>query len=257
MESPFLRKLRYGADLTADDEAILTRSLGRAQRIEADQDIVKDGERSSTVRLVLEGVACRYKMLPNGKRSILAFLLPGDFCDLHVAILGRMDHAIASLTPCSVVNIPKTTIENWTEHHPRINRALWWATLVDEGVLRAWLANIGARRADERIAHLFCELRLRLELVGLAGPDSFLLPLTQQELADTLGLSVVHVNRTLKGLSRAGAVRFTHGRVLIADIDQLIRLASFDPSYLHLDGSSHQGGTTEGEDAIGDDGRAH
>lgn len=250
METPFLKKLRHGAALTADDEATLVGGLRNVQSFAADRDIVRDGEQSDDVRLVLEGVACRYKLLPNGARSILAFLMPGDFCDLHVAILGRMDHAISALTACRIANIPRTTIEAWTEHHPRINRALWWATLVDEAILRAWLANVGARRGDERLAHLLCELRIRLETVGLAHGNSYHLPLTQQHLADTLGLSIVHVNRVLRQLREAGLVSFRSGRVTISNLDELTRLAGFDPGYLHLQGSVRTGGMIEGEQAL-------
>ena len=247
MQNAFLTKLSHGADLTVEDQAVLVGGLTNVRKIEAGRDIVRDGDEPDDVRLILDGVACRYKMISNSSRSIMAFLMPGDFCDLHVAILGRMDHALSALTPCRVANIPRRTIETWTENHPRINRALWWATLVDEGVLRAWLANIGGRRSPERIAHLFCELRLRLETVGLATAGGFELPLTQQQLGEATGLSVVHVNRTLNQLRKAGLVTFRAGRVFIPDIERLGRMAGFDPGYLHLEGSARRGGMTGGE----------
>ena len=198
------------------------------------------------MRLVVEGVACRYKVLATSNRSIMAFLMPGDFCDLHVAILGEMDHALSALTACRVVSIPKHTIEEWTERHPRINRALWWATLVDEAILRAWVANLGARRAPERIAHLFCELHLRMQTVGLATADAFALPLTQQQIGDATGLSVVHVNRVLKQLRAEDLATFKAGRVVIADTERLRDFADFKPAYLHLTESAGRGGTGRG-----------
>ena len=243
----FVRKLRHGTDLTSEDETTILAGLGNVRQFPAGRDIVHDGEQPDDVRLVLEGVVCRYKILPNDNRCIMAFLMPGDFCDLHVAILGRMDHALSSLTACRVVSIPRRTIETWTEQHPRINRALWWATLVDEGILRAWLANLGGRRGPERLAHLFCELRLRLETVGLATRGGFYLPLTQQQLGEATGLSVVHVNRVLLQLRRAELVTFRHGQVGIPDLQRLREMAGFDPAYLHLDGSPGRGGMAQGE----------
>ena len=252
MENPFLRKLGHGADLKLDDHVTLMRGLGHVRTYPADSDIIVDGDKPDDVRLVMEGMACRSKTLPGGDRAIMALLLPGDFCDLHVAILGQMDHTISTLTPCRVVSIPKSTIEAWTEHHPRINRALWWATLVDEAVLRAWLINLGARRGPERIAHLICELQLRLETVGLATADGFLLPLTQLQLGEATGLSVVHVNRMLTELRTADLVTFKFGRVTIPDVKRLSAMAGFDPSYLHLQGSSSRGDMTRGELTIAD-----
>lgn len=165
----------------------------------------------------------------------MAFLVPGDFCDLHVAILGAMDHGIATLSGCTVVDIPVLTVEDLTSNHARINRALWWATLVDEGILREWLVNMGRREAPQRLAHLFCELLVRLQTVNLAKDDSYDLPLTQSELGDTLGLSSVHVNRSLQGLRSQGLLTFERGRLSILDVPRLALFAGFDRSYLHLD----------------------
>lgn len=244
MEHSLLKKLGHGADLDPEDKATLLRGLGRVRRYPADCDIIADRDRPRSVRLIVEGMACRSKALSGGELTITAFLLPGDLCDLDVAILGRMDHTICALAPSEVVDIAQSTIEEWTERHPRINRALWWANLVDEATLRAWLTNLGARRASERIAHLFCELRLRLETVGLATEDGFLLPLTQAQLGQAVGLSVVHVNRVLVGLRTAGLVTFRAGRVEIPDLQRLSLMAGFDPGYLHLTGSSGRSGTT-------------
>ena len=247
LEYAFIKKLRHGAELTSEDEAILAGCLRHVQHVAADRDIVRDGDQPDDVRLVMEGVACRYKLLTNGNRSIMAVLIPGDFCDLQGAILGRMDHAICALTPCRIVRIPRSTIEEWTERRPRINRALWWSALVDEGILRAWLANVGARWGVERIAHLFCELRVRMQTVGLVTEDGYSLPLTQQHLGDTVGLSIVHVNRVLRQLRECGAVSFKNGRVKIDDLEQLSLIAGFDPGYLHLEGPVRQAGVVEAE----------
>jgi CRP-like cAMP-binding protein len=134
-----------------------------------------------------------------------------------------------------VAYIPRRTIEEITKGHPRINRALWWATLVDESTLREWLVNMGRREAAAQMAHLFCELLLRLQTVGLATENDFDLPVTQDELADTLGLSAVHVNRVLQQLRQDGLISLEGKRLTIHDVERLKAFAGFDPSYLHLD----------------------
>ena len=151
------------------------------------RDIIREGDAPSDVHLVLEGFACRYKILPNGERQIFAYLVPGDFCDLNVFILKTMDHTIGTLAGCRLVNIPRSRILELCER-PAITRAFWWVTLVDESTLREWLVSMGQRDADQRIAHLFCELQLRLHSVGLCEGSSIKLPITQAELADTMGI---------------------------------------------------------------------
>ncbi len=164
----------------------------------------------------------------------MAYLVPGDFCDLDVALLQRMDHTLATLSPCQVVRIDLDTISDLTKHHPSIAHALRLATLVDEATLREWLLNIGRRSAPERIAHLFCELLLRLEAVGRVSADSYDLPIRQDDLADTTGLSTVHVNRTLQHLRREGLIEFDGRRVKVVDLSRLKELSDFKSNYLHL-----------------------
>jgi CRP-like cAMP-binding protein len=166
-------------------------------------------------------------------RHIMAYLVPGDFCDLHVLILKAMDHNIGTLSACSVVKISARRILEMTER-PALARALWWATLVDEAVLREWLVNIGQREAPERLAHILCELLLRLRAVGLADSNCYELPITQEELGDTLGLSTVHVNRTLQALRAANLITLKGGHVVILDPDRLFEFSGFNPNYLHL-----------------------
>lgn len=203
-------------------------------RIPSNTDIITEGTRPSNVHLVMDGFACRYKILSDGKRQITAFLVPGDFCDLHVAILGEMDHTIGTPWGCHIVEIPTATIEELGQNHPRIMRALWWATLVDEGTLRSWLVSMGQRPADKQLAHLICELLVRLQTVGAADANSFDFPLSQVDIGDTMGISVVHVNRTLQYLRGQGFVIWKHKRIHIPNVSRLMNFADFDPKYLHL-----------------------
>ena len=146
-----------------------------------------------------------------------------------------MDHTIATLSACTMVKIPRERILEMADR-PAIARALWWTTLVDEATLREWLVNIGKRRADIRVAHLLCEMHLRLKSVGLAEGGEFALPLTQTELADTMGMSPVHMNRSLQALRGDDLVIFKSRQLVIPDIDRLREVAQFNPNYLHLDG---------------------
>ena len=188
------------------------------------------------MHLILDGFACRYKVVPEGSRSIMAYLVPGDTCDWHVFILREMDHSVATLSPCQVVEIPRAAVLQITDKYPAITRALWWIALVDEAVLRQWIVNVSRRTATEAVAHLFCELLARLEAVGLRVKDGFAFPLTQSELAYTVGLSTVHANRVIQELrARELIVLNTHG-LQILDIEGLKQLAGFRPNYLHLSG---------------------
>lgn len=164
----------------------------------------------------------------------MAWLLPGDACDLNVFGLAALDHSIATLSVSTVAFIPNAALERLSAWSPAITRALWWATLVDEGILREWLVTIGRRPADKRIAHLFCELAARLAAVGLADNDSMELPITQTELADTVGLTSVHVNRIVQQLRDQGLIAWRDRTLTVLRPQALRAFADFDPTYLHL-----------------------
>jgi CRP-like cAMP-binding protein len=172
--------------------------------------------------------------VPNGGRQITALLIPGDFLDLHVTVLGEMDHGILALTPCKLAYLDAAALDRATGENARLARALWWSTLVDEGVLRQWVVNVGRRDAFERIAHLLCELHARMKMVGLVEDGQLELPLTQEEIADATGLTSVHANRTLQRLRKAGLIEIGAGRLHVLQISALQKAAGFDPSYLHI-----------------------
>ncbi|MBD9529875.1 Crp/Fnr family transcriptional regulator [Paracoccus sp. PAR01] len=232
MPNTVARKLANGAALQADDKERLRDLIRDWRTVPARTDIIRHGDDPEFVHAILEGIACRYKILPDGRRSIMALLIPGDWCDMHIAILGRMDHSIGTLTPCRVVDIARSEIEELLQNHPRIARAMWWATLVDEAVLREWLVNMGKRRADRQMAHLFCELYLRFASIGWA--EDFALPMTQEQLADTLGITVVHAQRVIATLRDDGLIDIRDRQIAIPDIRRLMDFAEFDPDYLHL-----------------------
>ncbi len=236
MANPLVAKLRNIVDLGDDDARALEAMCGDIREVKDRTDIIQDGERPEHVHLILEGWAYRYKLLDDGKRQITAFLIPGDFCDMHVAILGEMDHNIGTLTPTKVAYIAHQAIDALLERPP-LARGFWWATLVDEAVLRAWLVNVGQRDAFRGISHLICEMHLRMEQVGLTDGNSFDLPLTQEELGDAMGLTSVHVNRVLRNLRAEGLITYKRNQMSITDISRLRELSDFDSQYLHLNDS--------------------
>lgn len=233
---PFTRKLEYGADLTDRDRADLRDVIRDVRSFKAGEDISPQGDVPRDVHVVLEGWGCRYKQLEDGRRQVMAIFVPGDMCDLHVQILTEMDHGIGALTDTKVAQIAPTRINALTEN-PRINLALNWATLADEGTLREWLVNIGQRPADQRLAHLICELHVRLLAVGFADEAGLELPLTQVQLADMTAMSPVHVNRTLTALKTADLIQISGRYVTLPDFERLAEFAGFDPSYLHFGGT--------------------
>jgi CRP-like cAMP-binding protein len=222
------------ADVREDDLELLIALCDDQRTIPAKRDILTEGERPDHVHVILEGWAARYKTLSDGSRQIVAFLIPGDFCDLHVAILGHMDHGIVALTRCRVAYIPSAELDALTVNHNGLTKALWWATLVDEGVLREWILNVGRREAFERIAHLLCEMHARMQMVGLVDGNQLALPLTQEQLGDATGLTSVHVNRTLQRLRKDGLIEIGNGQLLIPDVAKLREAAGFTGSYLHI-----------------------
>jgi len=234
MVHPVIRKLEAIEPLTDTERRkidSLVRDVGDVAR---KTDIIADGESPNYVHLILEGWAARYKVLRDGSRRITAFLIPGDFCDLHITILDAMDHGIVALTDCRVAYIEQATIDEVTRSTPALTRALWRATLVDEAVLRQWLVNCGRRNALEAVAHLLCELHLRMQLVGLAANDRLDLPVTQEELADATGMTPVHINRTLQRLRNEGLIELGSGTLYVPDVRTLRRACDFDSAYLHL-----------------------
>lgn len=233
MTDPLTRKLQNFAPLSGEDRRVLAEITHQSRLVRARTDIIQEGERPDDVRLVLEGFACRYKIVPDGRRHIMAYLVPGDLCDVHVFILKAMDHSIGTLSACRVVDIPRDRILEMLER-PAIARALWWSALVDEATLREWLVNIGRRPAEQRVAHLLCELLMRLQTVGLVNGDSYELPITQGDLAETVGLTLVHVNRVLQRLRATGLITLRSRHLVINDAQALKRFSEFNPNYLHL-----------------------
>lgn len=233
MGNRFVEKMATLADLHPDDKAALVHATRHTTKHGARVDLIREGDRPGPVFVMLDGWACRYKVLPSGARQIVGFLMPGDCCDLHIALLAEMDHSIQTITPATVARIDRAPMDALLERHPRVAKAMYISQLVDEGTMRAWITSMGRRSSVERLAHLICELYIRAGNVGVEVEPSFAMPLSQLLLADALGMTPVHLNRVLKELRVKGAMTISRGKVVIADPKLLVKLAGFDESYLH------------------------
>ncbi len=233
MSNAFVEKLRGYVPLTDEDVRLLTAACANQRDVPARYDLIREGDKPVSVFVMLEGWACRYKLLPEGGRQITAFMMPGDFCDMHVAVLDEMDHSIATLTPARVAMIDRTKMEKLIETRPAITRAFWRTQLVDEGVLRAWIVCMGRRSSIQRVAHLLCELYVRARSMGVVSDGRCELPISQIVLADALGLTPVHVNRVLRQLRLRGAMAKSARMLVIIDIVKMSLIAGLDENYLH------------------------
>ena len=230
-----LMKLRARDVLTGGEEELLRDSIATVETAPQDKLIVKAGVTLSQSILLVEGLVCRYKDLADGQRQIMEIHVPGDFIGLHGFLLKRLEHHLGSLTPVRLATVPHEKLRAITERHPHLARMLWFSTLLDAAIHRERILSVGRRSAISRIAHLICELYLRLEVIGLAEDGRYRLPLTQTDLADASGLTAVHVNRMLKQLRDQNLLTFRHGDVVIHEWDRLQRLAEFDDGYLYLE----------------------
>lgn len=229
--NPLVHKLQGLAGLDVSDIAALEQISAQARLIEAHVDLIPEDAVSEDAFVVLDGFACRYKQRSNGARQITDYLLPGDLYDAETGALGPFDHAVGTLSPCLVARIPSYALAQ-LKLRPAVAQALRVARRIEAATTRAWIVNIGCRTALERAAHLFCELMMRLEAVGLAKQGLCPLPLTQMDLAQTLGLSNVHMNRTLQELRRQRLIELKGKSLTLMDLPRLHDIAEFSPAYL-------------------------
>jgi CRP-like cAMP-binding protein len=229
-------KLEQFRRISDEDRRLLNELTSKRQQLfGAREDIVREGEHSPDIHVVISGLACRYKILQDGGRQIMAFLVAGDPCDAEIFILKEMDHSICTLTPSVIASIPGDTMKDLLLNRPGIALAFWWNTLQDEGVLRERIIDEGRRDAYSRIAFLIYEILLRLRAVGVMDDESFEFPITQTDLADATGLTPVHVNRMLQRLREEKLIAVEGKRWTVLDPAGLRKAAQFEANYLHLD----------------------
>lgn len=212
-----------------------------SESFETYRDLIREGDPTKACCLLVSGMTSRYKTLRNGGRQIVSFHVAGDMVDLQSCLMRISDHGIRAHTPVTVLRFAHTDILRLAEAHPELGRAFWFDTLVDAAIFREWTLNVGRRTGRERIAHLLLECAYRMKAAGLTDGVEFVLPVTQADLADAVGMSPVHVNRSMQWLRSSKLIR-TQGKVVtIADRDRMVALAGFQDTYLHPEGPRHPG----------------
>lgn len=225
MPNRFVRKLEKFEKLSKTDRQAILDACQNIRKVPARKIMLEQGDWSY---LFLSGLACRYQMLEDGTRQITDFIVPGDLCNGYAVL---PDSSIVSLSQCSVAYVPRERLAQVMERHPRLSRAFWRLAVAEATVLRAWTANIGGRPADKRVAHLLCELCLRLCALDDGG-NSCALPLSQVDLADATALSPVHINRVLGRLRDRKLVGLQRRSITVKDVRRLMAFAQFNDAYL-------------------------
>ena len=230
-----LKKLKRRMEISSEEERAIRDAVAEVRRIPADVLVIRSGEELNVSLLLIDGWLARSKDLAGGERQVTELHVAGDFADLHGFTLKRLDHDVTTLSDCRIAVVPHERIRNITEQFPRLGRIYWFTTNMDAAIQRELSLSLGQRSAISRMAHLFCELYVRLDVVGRTRDNGYEFPLTQRELSECLGLTVVHANRTLQELRRRGLVELESRQLKIRDRRGLEGLAEFDPGYLYLD----------------------
>lgn len=230
-----ISKLENSFPLSAEEKQALIELPIQIVDVKPHHDIVKMGDHPTQCCLLLEGFSCVYKLTLEGRRQIMTLHIPGDIPDLQSLHLKVADINIASISACKLGFIQHKDMYRLCERYPRLTSAFWRETLVDASIFREWLLNVGQREGYSRIAHVICELMLRLKAVGLAEDSTFTIPITQSELADATGMTPVHVNRVLQTLRTDGLIISNKKQITIPDWQKLKEAGEFDSLYLHLD----------------------
>jgi CRP-like cAMP-binding protein len=229
-----VRHLGLIGELSAKDEDALLSVRGEIRDLQRGEDVLTDVERPAHSVVVIDGLLQRYTVGPQGKRQIHSFYIPTDTPSLEAVHIGVMDNNLGALTPSRVGLVPLPELHRLMGLRPNVLSLIWRETLVQAAILRAWLMRNSRLLPDGQMAHLFCETVARAKAAGLTEGDSCDLPVTHEDLADALGMPAVHVNRTLTMLRAARLAEFQSGRLTILNWNQLVDIAEFDSSYLHL-----------------------
>ena len=230
-----LAKLRKRDDISAEEEQAIRALVADTQDVPADKVFIRQDKPLEVSTLLLEGIVCRYKDLKDGRRQIAQLHVAGDFVDLHSFTLKRLDHNLLSLTDCRIGLVPHERLRDLTERFPHLTRVYWLMSNIDAAMSREWELSLGRRDAAAKVAHLFCEMYVRLGVVGLCEGTTCPFPLIQTEIAECVGLTPVHVNRTLQEMRRQGLVELKSKRLVIPDFQRLKEVAEFNPNYLYLE----------------------
>jgi CRP-like cAMP-binding protein len=230
--TPLTRKLIQLIDVSPEEVAALESLQSNTKRVRRNREIITQGRKYDAVLVMIDGISIRYRILPDGRRQILNIALPGDFVGFPACFFERALYPISALTEVVLASISFDILINLFEGHPHLAAAIFWSFSSEAAIYTERLTDIGRRTALERVAHFLLELLTRFQIIGLADECSFPMPLTQELLGDALGLSLPHVNRTLRQLREDGLVSIEAHQVFIKDVEALSALADFEKSYL-------------------------
>jgi CRP-like cAMP-binding protein len=229
-----IRKLDHLSALSSEEQAAVQEAAGPVRQYGTHQCVVREFDTGGDIAVVVSGLACQHRTLPDGRRQIVGYSVPGDICDGRIFISTHADWTISTMMPTTIVMLSRADLDDAISSHPKIARSLWCNTMLQQSIERQWLFNLGQLTALERLAHLFCELHMRSRSTAKESATWCELPFTQSELADVVALSTVHVNRSMKELRRLGLATVTRKVMTIHNLDGLRALAMFDTHYLEL-----------------------
>jgi CRP-like cAMP-binding protein len=230
---PLTRRWSKRCSLSAEDRSAILNLPATRKTFGKDAYMVREGQQTTECNLLLRGFAYRQKLLSDGDRQIISIHIPSEFIDLQNGILATADHNVQSLNHSEVAAVPRSALMELADKRPAVRLAMWIDTLIDSSIFREWVVNVGRRDSRARISHLLCELALRLERTGQGRDGIFDFPLTQEQLADSTGLTAVHTNRTLQSLRRDGLIQLSNGVLRVLDWEKLREVGDFDELYLH------------------------
>ena len=228
------RKLKEHSSLDAEDVAALSRLSYQRRHLDANEDLIRQGDKPDVAALVMSGMVGRYHLMKDGRRQYLSFHKRGDLPDAQSLFLDRMDHAVCAIGEAEMVLIPHVQVREMFKRRPAVGFAIWRETLIDAAIFREAITNNSSRSPRARMAHLFCEIYYRARASGLIDGNSCDLPLSQIQIGETLGMAIATVNRTLQALRRAKLIEFKGGRLTVKDWPRLALQGDFNPDYLHL-----------------------
>lgn len=232
---PLVRRLQRFQALSPADIGTLENLMHNSNARAAGHPLFQENSHCDHVCVLIEGIACRYRMLTGGRRQILGYILPGDICDVQFASVGTPDYSVSLLTKGVVVKIAIRKLNEVLAASAAIRRAVDMAMLIEKAILRQWLVNMAQRSASQRLGHFLCEFLVRMEQIGcLDDRGSVPFGINQVALADTLGMSTVHVNRTLQSLRAANLIVLQKRYLHVLDREQLVAMAAFKPAYLQI-----------------------
>lgn len=230
--TPLTLRLERLVPLSVEETELLRGLQSAGRRVERGREIVAEGRRYDGLLILLDGMALRYRVLHDGRRQVLNVVLPGDFIGFPGCFFENALYTIAALSDCTVSPVPFTRLLGLFETHPRVGTAIFWSLSCEAAMYAEHLIGVGRRSALERVGHFLLEMLTRLQAIGLADERSFRLPLTQELLADALGLSVQYVNQTIRQLRQENLVTIERQQVTIHNLEALTALADFERTYL-------------------------